>query len=252
MGFNDILGEGVEEFKTDSVRTEAEVERAELEELAMTKEDPPVTKEAIEVPEVQTDETSDDEDDGDLPLEVRSKGERFHAIRRNLPKVAGAFASKIWHERKRLRLKRSKELSLLREQQPEEKRSSFKPVRQEFSLELLCGNNQFDNILIEAGQILKEIQLQASLVKENTLFMSPKYQFSASAPEGLKFSIKRTTVESPPDGLFDLIQNKNNRLILRRAKPIKNLLQAKLKLQDDAQPEIDESGATSPRSILKG
>merc|ERR1712072_1281885 len=31
--FNDILGEGVEEFKTDSVRTEAEVEKAELEEL---------------------------------------------------------------------------------------------------------------------------------------------------------------------------------------------------------------------------
>merc|ERR1712088_1044935 len=41
--FNDILGEGVEEFKTDSVRTEAEVEKAELEELAMTKEDPKVT-----------------------------------------------------------------------------------------------------------------------------------------------------------------------------------------------------------------
>jgi len=31
--FNDILGEGVEEFQTDSVRTEAEVEKAELEEL---------------------------------------------------------------------------------------------------------------------------------------------------------------------------------------------------------------------------
>merc|ERR1719400_839074 len=82
--------------------------------------------------------------------------------------------------------------------------------------------------------------------------MKPKYQFSSSAPEGLKFSIKRTTVESPPDGLFDLIQNKNNRLILRRAKPIKNLNLLQAKLKDDAQFEIDESGATSPRSILKG
>merc|ERR1719400_2683268 len=82
--------------------------------------------------------------------------------------------------------------------------------------------------------------------------MKPKYQFSSSAPEGLKFSIKRTTVESPPDGLFDLIQNKNNRLILRRTKPIKNLNLLQAKLKDDAQPEIDESGATSPRSILKG
>ena len=261
--FNDILGEGVEEFKTDSVRTEAEVEKAELEELAMTKEDPTVTQEVSKVIDIQAEETSEDEDDGDLPLEVRSKGERFHAIRRNLPKVAGAFASKIWHERKRLRLKRSKELSLLREQQPEEKRSSFKPVRQEFSLELLCGNNQFDNILIEACQILKEIQLQATLVKENALFMSPKYQFSSSAPKGLKLAIKRTTIESP-DGMFDLIQNKDNRLVLRRSKPSKNkggckalalnLSQAEKKehVQDDVQPEVDERGDASPRSILKG
>merc|ERR1719367_2737176 len=182
----------------------------------MTTENPKM-KDTNEVHEVLAEETSEDEDDGDLPLEVRSKGERFHAIRRNLPKVAGAFASKIWHERKRLRLKRSKELSLLREQQPEEKRSSFKPVRQEFSLELLCGNNQFDNILIEAGQILKEIQLQASLVKENSLFMSRKHQFSSSPSDGLKLVIKRTTTESP-HGIFNLIQSTGGKMILRRAK----------------------------------
>merc|ERR1712080_478338 len=63
--FNDILGEGVEEFKTDSVRTEAEVERAEQEELAMTKENPTVTKEASEVLEFPVEETSEDDvDDG--------------------------------------------------------------------------------------------------------------------------------------------------------------------------------------------
>merc|ERR1711953_1624643 len=70
--FNDILGEGVDEFKTDSVRTEAEVEKAELEELAMTKEEPRVLKktdDATEVIFVQAEEASEDEDDGDLPLE---------------------------------------------------------------------------------------------------------------------------------------------------------------------------------------
>merc|ERR1719367_1272945 len=218
----------------------------------MTTENPKM-KDTNEVHEVLAEETSEDEDDGDLPLEVRSKGERFHAIRRNLPKVAGAFASKIWHERKRLRLKRRKELSALKAQQPEEKRDSFKPVRQEFSLELLCGNNQFDNILIEAGQILKEIQLQATLVKENTLFMSPKYQFSSSASEGLRLAIKRTTIESP-HGVFDLIQNKDNRLVLRRAKPIKKKCGAKTPALGLAQAEekelfqdeTNESGDASP------
>merc|ERR1711974_587253 len=76
-------------------------------------------------------------------------------------------------------------------------------------------------------------------------------------------AIKRTTIESP-DGMFDLIKNKDNRLVLRRAKPTKNkgggkalalnLSQAEKKehVQDDVKPEIDERGDASPRSILKG
>merc|ERR1739838_482769 len=81
--------------------------------------------------------------------------------------------------------------------------------------------------------------------------MSPKYQFSSSAPRGLKFSIKRTTIESP-DGMFDLIQNKDNRLVLRRSKPSKNKGGGKEHVEDGVLPEIDESGDASPRSILKG
>merc|ERR1712012_253036 len=235
---------------------------AELEELAMAKEEAVVLKEAADVDQavsVPAEVLSEDDDDGDLPIEMRSRGERFHAIRQSLPKVCGAFASKIWHERKRLRLKRRKELSALKAQQPEEKRDSFKPVRQEFSLELLCGNNQFDNILIEAGQILKEIQLQASLVKENSLFMSRKHQFSSSPSDGLKLVIKRTTTESP-HGIFNLIQSTGGKMILRRAKkPQKKKREsfsAKVdpeETQTDSQLVMDERGDTSPLlSILKG
>merc|ERR1712223_1839539 len=89
--------------------------------------------------------------------------------------------------------------------------------RQEFSLELLCRNNQFDNILVEAGQILKVVQLQASLVKENSLFMSRNLHFSSSPSDGLKLVIKRTTTESP-HGIFNLIQSTGGKMILRRAK----------------------------------
>merc|ERR1712039_397307 len=136
-------------------------------------------------------------------------------------------------------------------QQPEEKRDSFKPVRQEFSLELLCGNNQFDNILVEAGQILKEVQLQASLVKENSLFMSRKHQFSSSPSHGLKLVIKRTTTESP-HGIFNLIQRTGGKMILRRAKKAqkkRESFSAKVdpeETQTDSQLVMDERGDTSP------
>merc|ERR1711971_1300082 len=46
------------------------------------------------------------------------------------------------------------------------------------------------------------------------------------------------------------IQNKDNRLVLRRAKPSKN--KGKEHVEDGVLPEIDESGDASPRSILKG
>ena len=39
-----------------------------------------------------------------------------------------------------------------------EKRPKFKPRRQDFTLELLCGNNLFDNIIIESGAVLKEVE----------------------------------------------------------------------------------------------
>merc|ERR1712223_1188020 len=235
------------------------VEKAELEELAMAKEEAVVLKEAADVDEavnIPAEVLSEDDDDGDLPLEMRSRGERFHAIRQSLPKVCGAFASKIWHERKRLRLKRRKELSALKAQLPEEKRDSFKPVMQEFSLELLCGNNQFDNILVEAGQILKEVQLQASLVKENSLFMSRKHQFSSSPSDGLKLVIKRTTTESP-HGIFNLIQSTGGKMILRRAKKAqkkkRESFSAKVdpeETQTDSQLVMDD--ASPLLSILKG
>merc|ERR1711936_1327723 len=77
------------------------------------------------------------------------------------------------------------------------------------------------------------------------------YQFSASAPRGLKFAIKRTTIESP-DGMFDLIQNKDNRLVLRRAKPSKKKGGGNDQVEDGVLPEIEECGDASPRSILKG
>merc|ERR1712226_223390 len=63
-----------------------------------------------------------------------------------------------------------------------------------------------------------------------------------------------------PHGVFGLIQNKDNRLVLRRAKPSKkkcggkapalNLAQAEEK--ELFQDEITESGDASPQSILKG
>merc|ERR1711994_583268 len=128
--------------------------------------------------------------------------------------------------------------------------------RQEFSLELLCGSNQFDNILVEARQILKEVQLQASLVKENSLFMSRKHQFSSSPSDGLKLVIKRTTTESP-HGIFNLIQSTGGKMILRRAKNSKKKKRESFSAKVDPEETHTDSqlvmdDASPLLSILKG
>merc|ERR1712098_177989 len=109
--FNEIHGESVEEFTTDSVRTEAEVEMEELAELELKKSDREIQETHESTEECDPDnENVTEEDDNDLPRESRTRGERFHDIRKRFAGIASSFASTIWHERKRLRLMRSKEL----------------------------------------------------------------------------------------------------------------------------------------------
>ena len=271
--FNDILGEGVDEFNIqNSVRTEAEVEEEELAELAMNQSIKDTIDEDL-LEEFVEEEDDEEVDSDDLPEETRTHSERFHDIRQKFPKVASAIASKIWHERKHLRLKRSKELRALLSQQPEENRAKYKPHRQDFSLELLCGNNFFDNTIIEADKILRVISTQLDIVKENKIFMKPKIQYARSLVSGqeLKMIIHKRVIESP-HGVFKATVGNDHKLVIKRVRPLRKILREKklrtavkqsMEFNDGttkAEPNIETPTAMdqevdveelSPRSILK-
>ena len=77
--FNEILGEGVDEFKTDSVRTEEEVEQEELAELALAQ----MESDAIEAEEEE--EEGENSDPDDLPRETRTNNKLLPRYLPELP-----------------------------------------------------------------------------------------------------------------------------------------------------------------------
>jgi len=110
----------------------------------------------------------------DEPITKLSPKERFLGLGQTFSSLSKEYASKIWHERKRLRLKRRGELKDLQESLPQEKKAKFKPRRQDFSLELLCGNNLFDNIIIESSAVLKEVESALYLASKSSRFCQTK------------------------------------------------------------------------------
>merc|ERR1711915_26671 len=129
----------------------------------------------------------------DEPITKLSPKERFLGLGQTFSSLSKEYASKIWHERKRLRLKRRGELKDLQESLPQEKKAKFKPRRQDFSLELLCGNNLFDNIIIESSAVLKEVESALYLASKSSRFVRQKklkYKMVNSSNE-MVLSIRR-------------------------------------------------------------
>ena len=152
--------------------------------------------------------------------------------------VASTLASTIWHERKRLRLKRSGELRDLKEALPMEKRLKFKPCRQDFTLELLCGNNLFDNIIIESGTVLKEVESVIYLASKSPKIVKQKkiqFMLNKSSKE-FGFTLKRIKV---PKYMAKTVAD--DKLLLKRI--VSENLKEQQKFETDAScnPDIDLS-----------
>ena len=151
----------------------------------------------------------------DKPL---SRVERFIQIGKNFQKAVPKFRSFLWHERKRLRILKSAEFRALRDKQPIEKQKKYKPKRHDYSLEILCKNNLYDNVVFNTREMIeKNFRLTdkvlrskpfhpifhrkySVLMKENELKMilrrKPKSYFSCTADcNELKISLKKEVKE---------------------------------------------------------
>ena len=132
------------------------------------------------------------EDKADLSFEEISDHERFNIIGEKFIEMSKQFATAIWHERKRLRLRKRKELIGILDKVPVERRGKFKPKRHDFSLQLLCSNNLYNNILVDAENILSEMKSVHFLAGHCSGFVSRKKQmFTKSKLHESKISLKR-------------------------------------------------------------
>merc|ERR1712083_1169096 len=98
---------------------------------------------------------------------------------------------------------------------------------------------------------------QAKEVRENKLFMKPKYNYKLKVIPGqdLKFTVNKTLTESPY-GVFESIQKGDNKVIIKKIKPRKRLVENRQILvertsETPTKTEQDKLEG-SPKSILKG
>ena len=152
----------------------------------------------------------------DLPID-----ERFTILGERIINGSKYFATAIWHERKRLRLQKRKELNALLEKINVEKRAKFKPKRHDFTLKLLCSTNLYNNILIETERILKELEESQFLVKNCSSLVHKRQQlYSVSKRLDEKILLKRLRREK-----YSCKSGENMKLILSKRKSKKNYTQ---------------------------
>ena len=118
--------------------------------------------------------------------------ERFTMIGEKFVEISKQFATAIWHERKRLRLRKRKELTAILDKISVERRAKYKPKRHDFSLQLLCSNNLYNNILVDAENILKEMKAVQFLARHCSGLITRKKQlFVTRKLNNSKIALKR-------------------------------------------------------------
>eukprot|EP00092_Neocalanus_flemingeri_P012486 GFUD01013459.1.p1 GENE.GFUD01013459.1~~GFUD01013459.1.p1 ORF type:complete len:2839 (+),score=729.45 GFUD01013459.1:442-8517(+) len=238
--FNEILSIGVQEIKNEPENLDVEKNKMQeiMDDESTNKEETVEEQDAID----DNLENLDFEEEMELldePITKISSREKFLNLGQNMSTVSKTLASTIWHERKRLRLKRSGELRELKEALPMEKRAKFKPKRQDFTLELLCGNNLFDNIIIESDAILKEVESVLYLASKCPKIIKQKRQefILTKSSNECGFSLKR--IRSPKYMAKSVTDNK---LVLTRI--------ASETLKEETKLESDESCKTENDVLL--
>ena len=118
--------------------------------------------------------------------------ERFANLGERIISCSKSFATAIWHERKRLRLSKRKELTAILEKVAPEKRAKYRPKRHDYSLALLCSTNLYNNILLESKRTLQELQDVHFLVTHCSRLVSQKTSLFTGtlSKRGLKLTLK--------------------------------------------------------------
>ena len=160
-------------------------------------------------------ETVKEEEDDDN--ELLSPIERFENIGERIISCSKRFATAIWHERKRLRLQKRKELKAILEKIVPEKRAKFRPKRHDYSLAFLCSTNLYNNILLESERTLQELKDVHFLVTHCSGLISHKTSLFTGTPSkrGLKLTLKRLQHHK-----FSSRAGDNLKLILSKEKPV--------------------------------
>merc|ERR1712079_173192 len=156
-------------------------------------------------------ESSSDDDDDYLPSR-----ERFIRLGDRIISGSQGFACAMWHERKRLRLQKRKELQALLESTSVEKRAKYKPKRCDFSLALLCSSNLYNNILVESEKTLQQLKETQYLIKHCSNLASRKQRlYSITSKKELKVSLKRLRHHK-----YSSRKEDDLRIVLTKRKPI--------------------------------
>ena len=84
-----------------------------------------------------------------------NKVDRFISLGKSFRGTIRVLQSQIWHQRKRLRIEKSSEYRKMLANVPKEKQKNFKPKRYDYSLEILCKNNLYDNIIYNMNEMME-------------------------------------------------------------------------------------------------
>ena len=162
-------------------------------------------------------ETGQDETEEDVGYDFLSREERFENLGERIISCSKSFATAIWHERKRLRLRKRKELTAILEKVVPEKRAKYRPKRHDYSLALLCSTNLYNNILLESKRTLQELKDVHFLVTHCSKLVSQKTSLFTGnlSKRGLKLTLKRLQHHK-----FSSRAGENLKLILSKEKPV--------------------------------
>lgn len=179
-----------------------------------------------------------------------SRSEKFYKIAGHFAEMLAPFASFIWHQRKRLRLKKSGELRVLREKCPIEKRAKFKAKRRDFSLEILCRNNLYDNIVRNSASIMNRMEELLSLCRCLRPFSNKRrdVRFVATSKSPLQLVLKRVcppVYECCVEGKILRLRQK-----LHSPAPSSAGIGDDIPLVEDVSPQADLKGQT-PAVVVK-
>merc|ERR1712200_174 len=189
--FRDILHESYESINAENnTRKEEFSENKEKDEISVKTDvavDKPI-KDTWDLKEVVAEEEFDDakESTEEMPRKV-SRVDKFIKISQELNDAIPVFSSKIWHQRKRLRLKKAAETRALRSKVPEEKLKKYKPKRYDYTLEILCKNNLYDNILVSVNNLVSRHEKLYQKFLRKRPFFPPNYK---------KYSLEKGTRET--------------------------------------------------------